>query len=159
MQNFDYRQLAFSTMKRLFFLLAGLVLFACESEPTPPAEVVKQFQGHIDKNEFAEAKALSTPRGQQRLDDLEAIIAGELADSSIFNTTFLEIDCRINGDTARCLCLVEDSYERYETDYKLVKMDGKWRVDVPEEESVDEEEFIEMLDSLNYDSLFQEEER
>ena len=146
-------------MKRLFFLLAGLVLFACESEPTPPAEVVKQFQGHIDKNEFAEAKALSTPRGQQRLDDLEAIIAGELADSSIFNTTFLEIDRRINGDTARCLCLVEDSYERYETDYKLVKMDGKWRVDVPEEESVDEEEFIEMLDSLNYDSLFQEEER
>jgi hypothetical protein len=38
-------------------------------------------------------------------------------------------------------------------------MDGKWRVDVPEEESVDEEEFIEMLDSLNYDSLFQEEGR
>lgn len=146
-------------MKRIFFFLSGLIFFACQSEPTPPEEVIQQFQAHIDKNEFAEAKALSTARGQQRLDDLEAIIASELADSTIFNTTFLEIDCQINGDTAHCLCVVQDSYEQYETDYKLVKVNGKWLVDVPEEESVDEEEFIEMLDSLNYDSLFQEDGR
>ncbi len=146
-------------MKRILFFLIGWSLAGCQSEPPTPEAVIRQFQAHIDKNEFAEAKALSTPRGQQRLDDLEAIIAGELADSTIFNTTFLEIDCQIDGDTARCLCLVQDSYEQYKSDYKLVRVNGKWLVDVPEEESADEEEFIEMLDSLNYDSLFREDGR
>lgn len=143
-------------MNRLALFSITLVLFACQPEPTTPEEVVQKFQGHIDKNEFAEAKALSTERGKQRLNDLEAIITGELADSTIFSTTFLKIDCQINVDTAHCLCLVRDSYEEYETDYKLIKTNGKWLVDVPEEELIDEEDFIEMLDSLNFDSLFQE---
>ncbi|MBK7872588.1 MAG: hypothetical protein IPJ74_18855 [Saprospiraceae bacterium] len=149
-------------MKFYFYIfIAVIVLVACQREPKipeAPEDIVKKFQGYIDKNQFDEAKRLSTPRGQARLTDLEAIITGELADSTIFNTTFLNINCQINLDTARCLCLVRDNYEEYETDFKLVRMNGQWLIDVPEEELIEEEEFIESLDSLNFDSLFQEEE-
>lgn len=145
----------------LCITLSLIILASCQSEPKlpeNPEDVVRKFQGYIDKNQFEEAKKLSTPRGQARLDDLAAIIQDELADSTIFNTTFLKIDCQITADTARCLCLVQDSYEEYETDYKLIRINEQWLVDVPEEEMIEEEEFIEMLDSLNFDSLFQEEE-
>ncbi|MDX1940431.1 MAG: hypothetical protein SFU99_07760 [Saprospiraceae bacterium] len=138
-----------------------ITILSCQQEPKipeTPEEIVKKFQGYIDNNQFAEAKILSTPSGQARLSDLETIISGELADSTIFNTTFLKINCQISADTARCLCLVRDNYEEYETDYKLIRIKGQWLVDVPEEELIEEEEFIESLDSLNFDSLFQEEE-
>lgn len=147
-------------IRYLLVAFAITTVFACQREPKlpeNPEDVVRKFQGFIDKNQFEEAKKLSTPRGQARLDDLAAIIQEELADSTIFNTTFLRVNCQVNVDTARCLCLVQDSYEEYETDYKLIRINGRWLVDIPEEETIEEDEFIEMLDSLNYDSLFQEE--
>ncbi len=150
-------------MRFIFCSIAiACVAVSCQREPKlpeTPEEVIRQFQGFIDNNQFAEAKKLSTPRGQERLTDLEAIITGELADSTIFNTTFLKINCQINVDTARCLCLVQDSYEEYETDYKLIRINGQWLVDVPEEEAINEEEFIETLDSLGMDTLLEEEEQ
>ncbi|HMO40963.1 MAG TPA: hypothetical protein PKC76_11660 [Saprospiraceae bacterium] len=146
----------------LLFLTILLATYACQREPKlpeSPEDVIRKFQGYIDNNQFAEAKTLSTPRGQERLDDLEAIITGELADSTIFNTTFLSINCQITADTARCLCSVRDNYEAYETDYKLIRINGQWLVDVPEEEVVNEEEFIEMLDSMDLEDFFDEEEQ
>lgn len=144
----------------LWIFFAGILLIACQKEsklPVAPEAVVKKFQKYIDNNQFEEAKLLSTPRGKERLDDLAEIIRYELEDSTIFSTTFLSVNCSITADTAICICNVKDKYEEeaYETEYKLVKINGQWLVDVPEEEKIEEEEFIEeMLDSLDFDSLF-----
>jgi len=143
-------------MKRFLLLcLPLLVLLSCRREPelpNTPEEVLRLYQSHYDKNEFEEAKELSTPAERQRLDDLKAIIESEPADSTIFTTTFLSINCQVLQDTATCICEVKDIEEPYTTEYKLVRMDGQWLVDAPEEEVEIEEDFME-LDSLEIDSF------
>lgn len=139
----------------LLLCLPLLVLLSCQRKPklpNTPEEVVRQYQVYYDQNQFAEAKELSTPAERQRLDDLKAIIESEPADSTIFTTTFLSINCQTNKDTAICLCEVRDIEEPYTTEYKLIKIDGQWLIDAPEEEIEVEEDFME-LDSLEIDSF------
>lgn len=143
-------------MNRFLLLnLAVLALFSCQREPklpNTPEEVVRQYQAYYDKNLFEEAKALSTPAERQRLDDLKSIIESEPADSTIFTTTFISIQCQAQQDTAVCLCEVKDIEEPYTTEYKLVRINGQWLIDAPEEEIEIEEDFME-LDSLEIDSF------
>lgn len=140
----------------LLFCWIGLVfLSACQREPklpNTPETVVRQYQAYYDKNEFDEAKRLSTAAEKQRLDDLRTIIESEPADSTIFTTTFLNIKCQTNKDTAICICEVKDIEEPYTTEYKLVRLNGQWLIDAPEDEVEIEEDFME-LDSLEVDSF------
>ncbi len=143
---------------RRFFLLAWVCLifvFACKREPKlpdTPEAVVRQYQAYYDKNEFDEARLLSTAAEQKRLDDLRTIIESEPADSTIFTTTFLSIKCQTNQDTATCICEVKDIEEPYTTEYKLVRVNGQWLIDAPEEEVEIEEDFME-LDSAEISSF------
>lgn len=136
-----------------FFIIAAL-LWSCNAistQPAGPEEVLRQYQAFIDKNDFQKAKRLSTLEEGKRLDDLMAMMESQLPDSTIFTTTFLQINCTENADTSRCLCLVEDEFERYEAEYKLVKVAGKWLVDLPEEEAIIESgEVEEILESLDF---------
>ena len=122
---------------RRFFLLAWVCLifvFACKREPKlpdTPEAVVRQYQAYYDKNEFDEARLLSTAAEQKRLDDLRTII---------------------NQDTATCICEVKDIEEPYTTEYKLVRVNGQWLIDAPEEEVEIEEDFME-LDSAEISSF------
>jgi len=121
----------------LFLCCFVSALYSCKNErhqSVPPEEVIRQYQGFIDLNLYEEAKALSTPDEQKRLDLEAQIIAMEVSDSTIFHTTFLKIDCRETGDTAICKCLLEDEYGEYDSTFRLLKMAGIWRVDVPMEE-------------------------
>ncbi len=139
----------------LLLCLPLLVLLSCQRKPklpNTPEEVVRQYQAYYDQNQFADAKELSTPAERRRLDDLRAIIESEPADSTIFTTTFLSINCQIMQDTAICICEVKDIEEPYTTEYKLVKIDDQWLIDAPEEEIEMEEDFME-LDSLEIDAF------
>ena len=78
---------------------------------------------------------------------LARIIAEDLLDSTVLTTRFLNIDCRQQNDVTYCYCLVEDQYERYETEFKLVRAGGRWLVDAPDEDFRIEDEVIEdMID-------------
>lgn len=138
--------------KYLPLLLLAILLWSCESDPqTPPDEVVRMYQAYVDQNEFAQAALLSTPAEQKRLKELEQMIAMDM-DSTILETLFERIDCEIQRDTARCTCLLEDQYESYTALFVLVKPNGDWLIDLPEEEEIEYDEDMEAI----MDSLFQD---
>jgi hypothetical protein len=130
-------------------------------EALSPENVLRRYQAFVDSNRFEEAKQYSTSKGREWLNELAAIIAAEapeLQDSTILHTRFLNINCRGKGDIVHCLCLVEDEYERYETEYVLVWEGDRWLVDAPDDNFIIEDHLIEqMLESLQ-DSFFEEKE-
>lgn len=114
-----------------------------------PAQVVRDYQRYVDNNQFARAKSLSTQEERDRLDQLADMLAGELQDSTILNSEFLNLDCETKGDLARCYCRIRDQYETYETVYTLVRRRGRWLIAAPEEEFPLEEGALEnMLEEL-----------
>jgi hypothetical protein len=137
-------------------------LLSCQSEggKTPrkgPEEVLREYQGLVDKNKLQKAKALSTEAGKAWLDELAEIIASEQPDSTLFQTEFLSMDCRGEGDTLICHCLLEDQYERYSSDYILVKKEGQWLVDAPKDEvQIDDDVLEDVPDSLIEEMLEEE---
>jgi len=123
-------------LRFLLLLLSGIILWGCQPDPAAdrasPEEVLRAYQDFIDKNQFVQAELLSTPAEQKRLEEMAVMLRSMPEDSTLLETRFLNIDCRVEGDTARCRCRVEDQYERYEQQYRLVRIDGRWLVDVPE---------------------------
>ena len=138
----------------LWRLLAALIVLTAgckreEPKPETPEEVLKQYQAYIDKNKFEEARTLSTPAGRQWLSELEAIISNEKADSTVLDTRFLSLSCEGPGDTVQCACVMEDQYEKYTAEYRLVRLESQWLVDAPEEEIIIENDILESIpDSL-----------
>lgn len=135
-----------------FGMIMAALLWSCGSEAPPPPNdpeaVLKQYQGLVDKNLLEKAKALSTPAGKAWLDELKAIVEEE-PDSTLFHTQFLSVNCMGEGDTLRCQCVLEDQYERYTSDYHLVKLNGQWLVDAPQDEIQIDNDILEQLpDSL-----------
>jgi hypothetical protein len=115
-----------------------------ETLPNTPETVVRQYQALMDSNRFERAALLSTPDGQAMLNMLAEIMAGDPPDSSIIHTNFLDLNCAVQKDTARCNCLLRDEYEEYASQFKLLKINGQWLVDIPEEDEVEmsEEEWL-----------------
>lgn len=141
------------TMRKLFLWFSLLAcLWTCESDPaTPPEEVIRMYQAYIDQNQFDQAAQLSTPAEQKRLQELEQMIAADV-ESTILETTFERIDCEIQSDTTRCTCLLEDQYEAYTAMFVLVKSNGNWLIDLPEDEAIEYDEELEaIIDSLLQD--------
>ncbi len=136
-------------------LLAIMLAAGCQREPKQPDTpemVIRKYQDHYDNNRFAEAALLSTERERERLEDLRIIIESEPPDSTIFTTTFLSINCTTEQDTAICICQVQDIDLPYTREYRLIRVNGQWLVDAPDEEIEIEEDFMEdMLDSLDFD--------
>lgn len=125
------------TFSYLILCCIGATFYSCKSERhqvVVPEEVIRQYQGFIDLNLYEDAKKLSTPAEQLRLDMEAKLMAMESSDSTVFHTTFLKINCRETGEEAMCQCVVEDEYGEYEMEFRLVKSDGVWLVDVPVEE-------------------------
>ena len=138
--------------KEIIYLLFSLFIISCQPDsnrPETPEEVLKLYQQYIDNNQFEEAKTLSTEAGKDWLSELAAIIADEQPDSTILSTNFLSINCTEKEDTLICECELEDQYEKYTAEFRLVKVGGNWMVDAPEEDIIIENDIIEaMPDSL-----------
>lgn len=140
MQNIFNELTNLESMRRYGYSILLVVLFnlSCESEkkapPLPPEEVLKIYQGHFDKNEFDEAIVYSTVEGREWIQNIAPMISGEFGEETITTTIFHSIDCKIVSDTANCQCILEDEAETYEASYRLIRIDGYWLVDAPDEE-------------------------
>jgi hypothetical protein len=147
------------------YLILGflsLLLFACQDAPkdtadaallaplpNTPETVVREYQACMDSNRFERAALLSTPDGKDMLNMLAEIMAGDPPDSTIINTQILSMDCTTEVDTALCKCTLKDEDEEYQSLFRLVRINGQWLVDVPEEEDIEmsEEDFQEHGDT------------
>jgi hypothetical protein len=145
--------------KSLFSLICIFCLVACQSEPKQPEtpeEVLRQYQHYIDNNQFEEAKTLSTDSGKEWLTELASIIADEQPDSTLLVTKFISLNCEEEGDVLICVCVLEDQYEKYPAEYRLLKIDDQWLVDAPEEEIIIENDIIEALPDSLLDKIMEE---
>jgi hypothetical protein len=123
--------LKYGAMAALLLALAG----ACQAPAASPEEVLRQYQAHIDKNEFDAAAKLSTPANRAWLSDLAAIISAEEQEGeSVLYTKFINIAANGRGDTLLLDCTLQDQYEIYSAVFRLVRLNGQWRVDVPQDE-------------------------
>ncbi len=122
-------------------ILAFMISYGCQEDPKSdqsnlsPEEVLQRYQAHFDKNEFEAAMELSTPRGKSWIKDIAPMIEGEFGEETITKTIFKSVECAIIQDTASCFCVLKDESETYEAIYKLIRIDGRWLVDAPDEES------------------------
>jgi len=129
-------------MKQLLLLSFLVFVFSCAEDDTSvqqedsntysPEQALRKYQAHVDKNEFDAAKKFSTKSERQRLDAVAELIAAEPADSTIYTTVFLKIDCKEGKEKATCACLIQ-GFEEQDT-FVLMKEKGNWLVDAPEEE-------------------------
>jgi len=147
-------------MRRLL-LLALLGLLACQSDPKQPEtpeEVLRQYQQYIDNNQFEAAKSLSTAKGQEWLTELASIIEDEQPDSTILTTRFLSINCGVpNEEVLICECVLEDEYEKYTAEYRLVKSGKGWLVDAPQEDIIIQNDIIEAMPDSLIEEIMEEE--
>lgn len=137
-------------MKYLIFCCFCLLalLFSCAPELEEPAEVLRAYQASYDKNDFEAAAAYCTPTMQQQLQVLEEMLAMDL-DSTILETEFLQLDCRVSNDSAFCDAILKDQYETYPAAFLLLRSSKGWLVDLPFEEAIDyNKEVIDARDSL-----------
>lgn len=122
----------------LFFCCAIAATWSCKSDQKQvmhPEEVIRHYQGFIDVDRYEDAKALSTPAEQERLDALAEFMASMPSDSTAIHTIFHKIDCReIDELTVVCNCRMEDEEGEYEAAFRLVKTSGVWLIDIPDEE-------------------------
>lgn len=96
-----------------------------------PEGVVRAYQGFYDQNAFAEAKALSTPAEQRRLDEMARLVATLGPDSTQLRTEITKINCIVKGDSATCDCQLRDQDGPYQARYNLVRQQGRWLMDAP----------------------------
>lgn len=161
-------------MKNIFlpFIIVFLI-FGCQSEPTgSPESVVRQWQDHMDKNEFGKAKELSTPETQVTITSIEALLSMDQAPIPLDTTEFIKLDCKEKESDAVCHYSIKIEDEFLERDGEIIRMDGeiiadsfllkkmngKWLIDISEEVTGDEEMegMEELLDALMEEVVPQE---
>jgi len=137
-----------------------LLAMACTQPPAAPAtpeEVAKKWQEYMDKNQFEEARQLSTEGAQEIVDMIEMIFKDEgNSEDWISETVFVEMKCREKKDTAICTCLIKEEEELIQDSFLLVKAGGRWLVDIAEEdleEGPGIEKMIEELEQIMGDTL------
>ncbi|MEO1513841.1 MAG: hypothetical protein AAFV95_02475 [Bacteroidota bacterium] len=163
------RSTAYPVHRRLLLLACWtLVCWACQnpssnnnaSSRTPQSseEVFRNWQGHIDRNEFDQAKKLSTASTVEWIDMISTMLFDLPEGEEIPLTQFIELSCSESGDTASCRYLTEEEGFQIRDSVRLIRQDGQWLVDFTDEEELSEEEaeeIIQELKELMQDSLRQ----
>lgn len=139
---------------RFFLIFACLSFTACQNseknnQPLNPEATVRQWQTFMDKNDFKNARELSSVNTKKWLESIEAAFS---SDTLIMNTDFEEIRCEEYSNKAMCICKVRQDIaeESHEDVFLLIKENGRWMVDLDNTDDLNNE-FLEVgkQDSLS----------
>ncbi|MCB0676405.1 MAG: hypothetical protein KDC30_06960 [Saprospiraceae bacterium] len=142
-------------LRLLLLTLSAGFLFSCanstpdpqESLPNSPEAVVRAWQALVDKNQFADAKKLSTRATVEFIDALDLMME-MMGDSSVIHTVLNDLSCRENGDRAVCFYSIDEDGELLRDSTILVRENGQWLVDIQEEVLNLQEEMLMELDEF-----------
>ncbi len=122
----------------LAIALSGLIA-ACQNDSATnnletPEGVVRRWQSLVDSSKFEAAKAFSTERAMRWLEKNKALT--DSGDSLVYPMNFIEISCKIDGDSAICNCIymMPEDTTAYKDVYLAKKINGKWVVDLNQDE-------------------------
>ncbi|MEL6862787.1 MAG: hypothetical protein AAFP19_00140 [Bacteroidota bacterium] len=155
-----------SGILRALGLALFLLLLACSSaqkkEALSAEQTARDWQRYVDQNEFDKAKAISTKQTLAMIEMIESIVSEDMEAEAMPPTVFLEMNCKEEEEKAICTYLMEGEGDQIRDSFTLIKVDGTWLVDIPEEDmQMDEEEMQQMFedfeqifeDALEMDSL------
>jgi len=129
-------------MKSFYLILLSTLLLgvSCKSDSkesqSEPQSIFVKWQKLVDAGDFAKAKVLSTPSTIQWLEEIAEIDADDSTYISNEFTQIQNLSCTIEGDTASCSYQIIEEGEKLSNSIQLVKVKGKWLVDIhddPEE--------------------------
>lgn len=130
------------------FWFLVLTFTSCQNDPPLPKEpdaVVEQWQEWINKNNFTQAKRLSTETAQEWIDWISQLVEeGNITEET--TSIFQNIDCKVDGSDATCFCQIEEMGEVFADTFFLIKEKDQWLINIPEKE---------LESSSTLDSLFQ----
>ncbi len=112
----------------LFGAAILMALSNCKSKSDlPPEEVARLWQAYIDKNQFSEARELSTGEALHYVNDLASYNQKDTL--AWENNVMLNLQCRIFGDSVYCTYHFEDELgEPIPGQLALRRIDGHWFV-------------------------------
>lgn len=102
---------------------------ACGPATPSPEDTVRAYIDHLARNRMDEAMMLCTPAQQAYLQALAELMSSTEAPDDTSGVKVLGLVCRLESDTAYCASRQRDAFETYEQHYRLVMIDGAWRVD------------------------------
>ncbi len=138
----------------LLLLLLAFCFQTCKQTPevvATPEEVARKWQALVDKNQFKEARELSTKRAKDMIDLIESMLFEGDDEAALGATKFLEMECKEQGEKAICRYIIQEEGERIVDSFRLVKKSKKWLVDIPDE--------VELLEDDPMDDLFNQYEK
>ena len=113
-----------------------LTIFSCQNDPPlpkQPAAVVEQWQEWINKNNFAQAKRLSTENAREWIDWINEVLKeGNITEET--TSDFRNIDCKVDNNNATCFCQIEELGEIFADTFFLIKEKDQWLINIPEQE-------------------------
>ena len=139
-------------MRVVSVLIVFILFLFAACRPESPETVARKWQAHLDNNEFEAAMTLSTPATQELLSWMDAAFESFDPDSTVIHTDLSKMTCRENGDRAVCYYPVQEEGQTYNDSIILVRVNGKWLVDLPEE-PLYEEEAENLFEIMSLDSL------
>lgn len=141
-----------------FSLVLAIAISGCKAEskpaeiplPNTPETVVRAWQEHLDKNQFADAKKLSTPEAIKNLETIEAILLEfeEEGATDTIHTEFLNLRCGENGESATCHYALDVDGEKILDSFVLRRIGGQWLVDWIEKPGASDSDLQELFEGL-----------
>ena len=116
----------------LAILLFSCVLTNCTDTPKPnygKEDTFLLWQQHIDRNEFEQARKLSSASVVEWINTVEEVITLQPQDSALENTIIKELSCSPGIDSCSCHYTIEEEGILYSDSIRLVKVEGQWLVD------------------------------
>ena len=129
----------------LFILTFALVLPACQNEQATAEaaeRIFREWQEHLDKNEFDQVRAMSTPETESLISLVEDLAGMMPEDSTMLHTEFSSLKCKILTDST-AICYYEIANEEfmgqdslyqdslYRDSIDLLLRHGRWLVHSP----------------------------
>jgi hypothetical protein len=119
----------------IIIFLMSILVYSCAvfdvSYSKKPEKVAEKFLKHFYKFEYEKAKKYGTTRTGQLIDMMDQLVAVSGKKVLPENSKLVMLDCNTKGDTAICNYLVND----VKSEVMLLKIDGKWLVDMKKETS------------------------